>query len=198
MRINRLARWFALLCGIGLGSIAVAPASGDLFFYSYVKYEPSSTGGEPINTLFTENGTFSNTEDHLWHHLSWSHVVCGFTQKFQDHGVWEDMQLQRASGGWCDAVRRHIRHNQQNDAGPSGYGTFTMGASHYEDRPGGCYGGSHRVISFNNARDFIHQQMVTNGGHGFSWIYWGNTNKWDQCDTVDPVSDGNMGRVVIP
>lgn len=176
--------------------MASLPASADLFFYSYIKKDSTATQKEPINVLFTIGGTLSASNDHIWHHLSWSDAICSGTQYFQDHGVWQAQQGTRASGGWCDAVRYHIRLNQQDDDGGAGYGTFTMGPVHYEDRPGGCYDLNHRVVSFNLARDEVNNKFTT--WHTAEWVYWGNTDPYTQCDGTSRQSDGWIARLVTP
>jgi hypothetical protein len=183
------------------GGFATTPAArAHVSFSSYVRHSPAfGTLHEPINLLFTINGTNANTETHIGHH-DWNTFVCAGTLYFYDHGVFEAHDKTMATGGYCDAVRNHIRTNEQLDSGGAGFGTFSMGAAHFEDRPGGCYGASHRVgpNGFNSARDDLGANFSA-GGHISDSYYLGNTDLYVQsCDGMSAQSDGWAYRLVIP
>ncbi len=187
---------FALALALG-GFVNSPLALADLNFSSYVWLDTNmSSAHEPINVLFTINGTSPNTETHIGHH-GWNTFVCGLNLYFYDHQVWENTEHHMATGGYCDAVRDHIRTNQQFDDGGPNFGTFNMGAAHFEDRPGGCYFLSHRPLSFNSARDDI-WTAFTNGGHSTDSYYGANTDVLTQCDGVSVQGDGWVRRLVIP
>lgn len=179
---------------------AIAPtASAHLSFSSYVWHSQSfGVAHEPVNLLFTNNGTNANTETHIGHH-GWNTFVCAADLYFYDHGVFEVHDKTMATGGYCDAIRDHIRTNQHADDGGPGFGTFSMGAAHFEDRPGGCYGVSHRVgpNGFNAARDDLGASFAA-GGHSSDSYYLGNTDVYTQCDGMSAQGDGWSYRLVIP
>lgn len=188
---------FVLVISTVLGSAGGTVAVADLNFSSYVWASASmNSAREPINVLFTINGTSENSVTHIGHH-SWNTFVCGGNLKFYDHQVWEDTTNHMGTGGYCDANRDHIRTNQQLDNGGTNFGIFTMGAAHYEDSPGGCYWPYHRVLGFNSARDDIWMNFG-NGGHSTDSYYQANTAVFSQCDGTSVQGDGWVRRLVIP
>lgn len=179
------------------GTLGTSLTRADLNYSSYVWISQSmSSQHEPINVLFTINGTSANTETHIGHH-GWNTFVCGGNLYFYDHQTWESTEHHMATGGYCDANRDHIRTNQHRDDGGAGFGTFNMGAAHYEDSPGGCYWPAHRVLSFNAARDDIWMTFGQNG-HSTDSYYHGNTDIFNQCDGTSRHGDGWVRRLVIP
>jgi hypothetical protein len=187
-----------LVVGVSVGALFANPlALADLNFSSYAWEQRSlSANHEPINVLFTINGTSANTESHIGHH-GWNTFVCGLNLNFYDHQVWEDTEHHMGTGGYCDAVRYHIRTNQQLDDGGPNFGTFNMGPAHYEDRPGGNCGLTHRVLDFNSARDQIANAFIS-GGHSSDTYYHANTDIYTTCAGNLVQGDGWVRRLVIP
>lgn len=172
------------------------PASADVNFHPYIKPTSNGSGAnmDPIHVLYTISGTHSNTQLHFLHHVGWTDQG-GNTMYFGDHGSWQGHTDQRGSAcGWC--IRYHTRFNTQDDAGPAGYGTFTMGPAHYEEisisPPCG-----HVSVSYNSARDTIANSMSA-GGHFVTWVYWGNNQVIMQCDNRGTVGDGWLVRIDVP
>lgn len=193
---SRLEVWL-FAAAIGLGHLfGASTASSDLNFSAYTWHaQTMSSAHEPINILFTINGAILNAIDHIAHHSTFHENICSGNQYFYDHQTWEDTERTMATGGICDSTRDHVRLNQQRDDGGPNFGTFTMGAAHYE--VGGCTFASHRVVSFNAARDDIWMDMG-NGGHSSDSYYHANTDPYTECDGSVIQSDGWVRRVVIP
>lgn len=192
--MHRLATWL-LTVSIAIGYLfGASTANSDLNYSSYVWHSQSmSSKHEPINILFTTSGTISNAISHIGHHSTLAEGICSGNLYFYDHQLWENTHGTMATGGWCAADRNHIRLNQHNDDGGANFGTFTMGAAHYE--VSSCSGVGHKVISFNTARDDIWMAMSS---HSSSSYYHANTDPYTECDGSVISGDGWVRRVVIP
>lgn len=176
------------LVGFTIGSSQTAQA--DVSFGLYIRDSGLSVNKDPINLAFTGNGTLSSTLTHFADHTGWTDEG-GTTMYFQDHGSWEAHQAQRASR--CLACTRdHIRFNQSNDAGPLGWGTWTMAAVHFEEITW-C---GHASKNFDNPRNSI--ESVFDDTHNTVWDYWGGTATSQQCDSTYVGGDGWIVRADIP
>jgi hypothetical protein len=184
---------FAASVAVGF-MFGTSTSLADVNFYPYIRPSPGAADNDPINMLFTINGDVWLTALHIRDDTGYGDE-CSSPEYFGDHGVWQLYTVSLASGNCFSApTRDHIRLNQQDDNGPSGYDKFTMGPAHYEELVGGC----HIVRSFNAARDRIQSRMQFRG-HSIEWVYWGNNAaRYEPCDGTWVAGDGWIARVVIP
>jgi hypothetical protein len=164
----------------------------DTVFGDYIRSAPvSGPDKDPVNVLYTINGSLANTLAHFAHHVGW-YDDGGSDMWFRDSCCWYIQDAQKASWcGWCE--RNHTRFKHHQTYGDPGYQDFTMGAAHYEI----VVGCGHSSRSFNAPRDAI-ASAFQGGGHLAVWYYRGNNAASVQCDQVYTAGDGWLIRAEIP
>lgn len=166
-------------------------ADAHVSFWLYQRSDPNGSDKDPVNVLYTINGTLANTQTHFLHHVGW-YDDGGSTMYFQDHGVWKPHQWQKAS--WCGTCERdHTRFVEAADLGEPGWGYHTISAAHYEVVVW-CI---HSSRSFDAPRDRINNLMSA-GGHTTSYYFWANNMASQQCDGVWTSGNGWVLRVELP
>jgi hypothetical protein len=177
-------------CGF-FGGLFAQLSLADTSFGGYIRSDPSATDKDPVNVLYTINGSLANTLAHFAHHVGW-YDDGGSTMYFFDSCCWQAHDAQKAS--WCGACERnHTRFNHHDSYGMAGYQDFTMGAAHYEIVTW-C---GHSSRSFNSPRDAI-ANAFSGGGHSVVWYYQGNNASSTQCDGANIAGDGWLIRAEIP
>jgi hypothetical protein len=175
-----------------LVAAGAAPAHfDDLDRYTH-KACPASVANrvDPINVVFTGWGTWGRAVSQIESHLGWT-ATSGTTQSFVDHETCYSMHAQRASG---QGSRFHVRVRGQHK--DTGFGWTATGDAHHEDLvtfPLPC---GHAVDSngsggsgFDQGRDELERRFAA-AGHATSWVWWGNTQSFKQCDGDYAASDG--------
>jgi hypothetical protein len=153
---------------------------------------PATPGNrtDPVNVVFTSWGTWGRAAGQIESHAGWT-ATSGSTQYFVDHGGCFRLHTQRASG---HGSRFHVRIRGQHWDAVLGWAA--AGGAHHEDLvllPVPC---GHAVDSsgsggsgFDQGRDELVRRF-TSAGHSSSWLWWGNTQSFKQCDGDYAASDG--------
>jgi len=162
-------------------------------------YKSSDCSGDsatdPINVVFYDDAGQSNI-DGVFASFGWGDNG-GATQYFKTNGNCHQMNGQPSSGQ-IQLTRYHARYAQgRNENGyvyaDSLWGDYSVAAAHYEvvtlwtptQDPGCGPPWDHAVPAggFNEGRDNVVYNWVTNKGHAFGgYWYWGNTDPKKQCD----------------
>lgn len=145
---------------------------------------------DPINVVFTSWGTWGRAVNQIEAHAGWTNAT-GSRQTFVDHGACNPMHAERAT---AYGSRFHVRVRGQHPDDVLGW--TTTGDAHHEDfvtYPVPC---GHAVDSdgtsgsgFDQGRDELERQFAA-AGHATSWVWWGNTKSFKQCDGDYASSDG--------
>jgi hypothetical protein len=157
------------------------------------------SAGDPINLIFDIGGTWPRTYDRVLAYTGW-YDRGGSTQSFPDHSAsaWDSQDAQAGSDVET-ANRYHIRYDEGNDYGGSGWGWWTMAPAHYEEVRwcGWDQGWRHVVTTFDGARNSVHNAFVNNG-YTIGWVNRGLTASRGQCDGSSVSSDGQYVWIDIP
>lgn len=160
---------------------------------------------DPINFYFSEWGTLERVTDNIGFHIGWDNQS-GSPQSFVDHGNCSEMSAQRASDcGTC--TRFHIRlHPIHWD---DGLGWTTVGDAHHEDwvfdpECNPPLGAGHAVDAngpsgsgFDQGRFELFFWFDGQPGHSGLYVWWGNTQNFQQCDDDYAGSDGATIRMTV-
>ena len=191
-RLPVLAAGVVSVVTAALASAASAPAHfDDVDPYTHEACPVSVENRvDPINVVFTGWGTWGRAVSQIESHLVWT-ATSGSTQSFADHGGCYTMHDQRASG---QGSRFHVRVRGQHKDAELGW--TATGDAHHEDLvtfPVPC---GHAVDSngpggsgFDQGRDELERHFAE-AGHATSWVWWGNTQSFKQCDGDYAGSDG--------
>ncbi len=182
--------------GVAVAGALVAAGSVPAHFDDVDRYTHKACPGsvanrvDPINVVFTGWGTWGRAVSQIESHLGWT-TTSGTAQSFVDHGRCYSMHAQRASG---QGSRFHARVRGQHK--DTGLGWTATGDAHHEDLvtfPLPC---GHAVDSngsggsgFDQGRDELERRFAV-AGHATSWVWWGNTQSFKQCDGDYAASDG--------
>jgi hypothetical protein len=155
---------------------------------------------DPVNVIFSGNGSRPTSVGHVFHHMPWFNTW-GTNMTFVDHWVTEGTDYQTADTPWFWAgARHHQRYNQGADADPNpgGWGIWTQGPIHYEVvstfPPCG-----HMAVTFDGAKDLMRDAFAWNGQHIWGEVYIGNDQASLQCNQqLWTAGDGYLLWLHIP
>jgi hypothetical protein len=186
-RTNMVAMSVMSLC---LVLTPVQPALADFNTTVYTRGSNCSGRKDPINFVFWgPNAWWDKAGNHVQHHTGWG-VPNASRQTTNVHGTCYLDGTQRASGAFYES-RYHIRifyaHYDRNYS-------YSVGDAHWE---AAIYCG-HAVPpnGFDGGKNVL-RDLMRRGGHTVSTVWWGNTDRFKQCNGKYAGSDGYTVRAYI-
>jgi hypothetical protein len=182
---------------------ALAPGADGHFKFGQYTYKERSGSGcrthvDPINVVFYGSRAHRvGTRHNIIRHMNWRNSS-GSGQYFASHGTCYGMDFQRGSDGGT-STRFHVRikqapHKDRERRWES------VGDAHHEDAVFPC---GHAVDAngsqgsgFDKGRRQITRRFKRKGHHT-EYHYWGNTERFKQCDDDVASSNGKVGWIQV-
>ena len=175
----------------------VSPAAAHFELSLYTKRSCSGSEVDPVTNVYWGVGSAAIAANHLEHHLAWRDTS-GSPQVFLSHGACFAAAEQRASGR-STSTRYHTRLSGLLDTTPWEYGA---GSAHHEDWVWYCGHAVDKTVDgwsgFDMGRSAIYQAMRGLAHHEYSYVNYGNTRQFRQCDGDDAGSNGLVGWWRMP
>jgi hypothetical protein len=187
--LRRLVR--ALFTGVAVASALAWPSSAAAHFELSVYTQRScfGTDADPVTNVLWDSGSARLATDHVEHHTGWTNEQ-GSQQWFTSHARCHEAFAQRASGGPFSS-RYHVRISPTLDLDPW---TYSAAAAHHEDFTY-CGHAVDKTVNgwsgFDAGRRAVYEAL--RGHHAYSYVNYGNSRQFKQCDGDYAGSNGIVG-----